>query len=167
MKKIILALACLISVSAFAQENMVDVVMDGKPAKLNTATGVFTFTNGAPSSYTSNNNNNSTPFNTSNNKIHTVSKGETLYSISRQYQISMAQIKSLNNLSTNVLSVNQELQIGYNNSVQTNKASVYTVKKGDSLYRIAKNVNLSVSELKQLNNLEGNTISIGQVLKLK
>ena len=46
MNKIIMALMCLISISAFSQENMVDVIMDGKPAKMNTTTGVFTFTKG-------------------------------------------------------------------------------------------------------------------------
>ena len=111
MNKIILALVCLISISAFSQENMVDVIMDGKPAKMNTTTGVFTFTKGEPSNYTSSNSNTET-IEVTDNTMHTVVQGETMYSISKKYQISMAQIKSLNNLETNVLSVNQQLKIG-------------------------------------------------------
>lgn len=159
---------CLLSISAFSQENIVDVIMDGKPAKMNTTTGVFTFTNGAPSNYTSNNSN-TTPSSSSvaDGATHIVSKGETLYSISKKYEISMAQIKSLNNLETNVLSVNQELKIGYNASAEINENALYTVEKGNTLYQIARDANLSVKELKQLNNLESNIISIGQELKLK
>ena len=166
MKKIILALVCLISISAFSQENMVDVIMDGKPAKMNTVTGVYTFTNGVPSNYTSNKVNTPTS-NVVDGTVHVVSKGETLYSISKKYEISMAQIKSLNSLETNILSVNQELKIGYNTSAEIKETSLYTVKKGDTLYKIAKEANLSIQELKQLNNLENTIISIGQELKLK
>lgn len=182
MNKIVLACVCLISISAFSQQNIVDVTIDGKPAKMNTTTGVYTFTNGAPSSYTSQSKSQIEPvteaaieavagktdvIDAENGTLHTVSMGETLYSISKKYQISMAQIKSINNLDTNVLSVNQKLKIGYNTSVETKEVLVYTVAKGDTLYRIAKASNLSVQELKELNNLENNNISIGQELKLK
>lgn len=165
MKKVILALVCLVSFSVFSQENIVDVIMDGKPAKLNTTTGVFTFTKGTPSSYATNNS--TTDSKPLNGDIHIVGKGETLYSISKKYQLSIAQIKSLNNLVTNVLSVNQELKIGYNTSAKISEFSVYTVKKGDSLYSIARTANITVNALKQLNNLENSIISIGQELKLK
>lgn len=178
MNKIVLACLCLISISAFSQENIVDVTIDGMPAKMNTTTGVYTFTNGEPSSYTSQSNTQTEPTTvavvsetnvivTNDGTIHTVSKGETLYSISKKYQISMAQIKSVNNLDTNVLSVDQKLKIGYNTSAEIKEVLVYTVAKGDTLYRIAKASNLSVQELKELNNLENNNISIGQELKLK
>ncbi|APY00113.1 hypothetical protein BWR22_07250 [Lacinutrix venerupis] len=155
---------------------MVDVVIDGKPAKMNTTTGVYTFTNGAPDSYTSNNtvttvtekaNPNVEAKTVLDSKIHTVVKGETLYSISKKYEISMAHIKSLNNLSSNVLSVNQQLKIGYNTKAEISNNSVYIVKKGDSLFGIAKREGLSVAELKQLNGLETNIIKVGQELKLK
>ena len=166
MKKIILAFLCLISISAFSQEIIVDVTLDGKPAKLNITTGVYTFTNGAPSNYASNANTNvqSSVFD---GTVHTVSKGETLYAISNKYGISIAQIKSLNNLSTNEISINQQLKIGYNTSSQIAYNTLYIIEKGDTLYRIAKDANLSIQELKQLNNLENNSISIGQELKLK
>ena len=42
--------------------------------------------------------------------------------------------------------------------------NTYTVKKGDSLYSIAKKYNISVEELKAANNLSSNLLTIGQVL---
>ena len=42
----------------------------------------------------------------------------------------------------------------------------YTVKKGDSLYSIAKAYNTSVDKIKMLNNLSSNLLSIGDVLKI-
>ena len=44
---------------------------------------------------------------------------------------------------------------------------IYIVKRGDTLYSIARDNNITVSELKQLNNLSNNTIYIGQQLLLK
>lgn len=181
MKKTILAILSVVSISAFAQNTVVDVIMDGKPAKLNTETGVFTFTKGVPESYTktpiktdasvsiatTKENNKASVSKTNTDKIHTVSQGETLYSISKKYGISMAQIKSLNALKSNVLSIDQQLKIGYNTSAELKGSSVYTVLKGDTLYSIAKKHNLSVQELKALNGLENNTISIGQSLIIK
>ena len=49
----------------------------------------------------------------------------------------------------------------------TNDGVFYKVKKGDTLYSIAKSVGLSVETLKALNQLEDNNIKIDQVLKIK
>ena len=48
---------------------------------------------------------------------------------------------------------------------KTLDTTYYKVKKGDTLYSIARKFNISVSKLKQVNNLKNNTISIDQVLK--
>ncbi len=47
---------------------------------------------------------------------------------------------------------------------KSNSQKLYTVKKGDSLWSIAKDYNTTVEELKLRNNLTSNLLSIGQVL---
>ena len=51
--------------------------------------------------------------------------------------------------------------------VESDKPSIYVVKKGDTLWSIAKKHQISLKDLKKLNNLSANTLSIGQKLKLK
>ena len=91
---------------------------------------------------------------------YTVQKGDSLYSIARKYDTTIDRIKDLNNLTTNLLSIGQVLLI----PIDTNLETTYTVKKGDSLYSIAKKYNTTVDRLKQLNNLTSNLLSIGQIL---
>lgn len=91
---------------------------------------------------------------------YTVQKGDSLYSIARKYSTTIDKIKELNNLTTNLLSIGQELLI----PTDTNLETTYTVQKGDSLYSIAKKYNTTVDKLKQLNNLTSNLLSIGQIL---
>ena len=91
---------------------------------------------------------------------YTVQKGDSLYSIARKYDTTIDRIKDLNNLTTNLLSIGQVLLI----PTDTNLETTYTVKKGDSLYSIAKKYNTTVDRLKQLNNLSSNLLSIGQIL---
>ena len=91
---------------------------------------------------------------------YTVQKGDSLYSIARKYDTTIDRIKDLNNITTNLLSIGQVLLI----PTDTNLETTYTVKKGDSLYSIAKKYNTTVDRLKQLNNLTSNLLSIGQIL---
>ena len=91
---------------------------------------------------------------------YTVQKGDSLYSIARKYDTTIDRIKDLNNLTTNLLSIGQVLLI----PTDTNLETTYTVKKGDSLYSIAKKYDTTVDRLKQLNNLSSNLLSIGQIL---
>ena len=91
---------------------------------------------------------------------YTVQKGDSLYSIARKYDTTIDRIKDSNNLTTNLLSIGQVLLI----PTDTNLETTYTVKKGDSLYSIAKKYNTTVDRLKQLNNLTSNLLSIGQIL---
>ncbi len=116
--------------------------------------------------------------------IHTVQKQETLYSISKQYGVSITELKSWNELSGNNLEMGQELKIYRDSrggqvtgdpsesSIVTKgntqqKNTYYTVKSGDTLYRIAREHNMSVSELKALNDLRSNTIAVGQQLTVR
>ena len=92
-------------------------------------------------------------------EIYTVKKGDTLYSIAQKYNVSVDEIKNLNNLTSNQLNIGQQLKI-------PNNSNIYVVKKGDTLYSIANKFDMSVDELKRINNLTSNTLSVGQILKL-
>ena len=96
----------------------------------------------------------------SNNK-YIVKEGDTLYSIAKKNNISVENIKRLNNLKDNNIYKGQELILKNNNTQDEN---IYIVKKGDTLYSIAKDNNMSVAELKELNNLHTNEIYIGDQL---
>ncbi len=108
---------------------------------------------------------------------YVVKKGDTLYSIARSFGTTVDQIIKDNNLNTNVLTIGQNLKIrtsktgvieecfGVDYEPPTNYQT-YTVKKGDSLYQIAKKFNTSVDTIKRKNNLTSNTLSIGQILKI-
>lgn len=116
-----------------------------------------------------------------------VEKGDTLYSISRKYQLTVAELRTANNLSEkDVLKAGQKLIIPEADistaaalsstkqvetkaqSAQTTKTITYTVVKGDTLYGISRKNGMSVAELLSLNNLDNNAvIKVGQKLKIK
>ncbi len=112
-----------------------------------------------------------------------VEKGDTLYSISRKYQITVAELRTANNLSENdVIKVGQKLiipdaDIGTavalssaktaGNATPAGKVSEYVVKKGDTLYGIARKNGMAVADLMALNNLDSSAvIKVGQKLKV-
>lgn len=99
-------------------------------------------------------------------EIYTVKKGDSLWKIANKYNTTVEKLKSANNLKTNTLSVGQKLVIP-SISVSPEVSDTYIVQKGDSLWSIANKFNMTVSELKTLNNLTNNLLSIGQVLKIK
>ena len=95
--------------------------------------------------------------------LYTVMLGDSLYSIARKYNTTVDEIKSLNNLTSNSLSIGQILKIP---STDGSSSVTYVVVSGDSLYSIARKYNTTVDEIKSLNNLSGNALSIGQILKI-
>lgn len=94
--------------------------------------------------------------------IYIVQKGDTLYSVAMANNTTVDELKKANNLTSNILSTGQLLKI----PSALLPESTYIVKKGDSLYSIANKYNTTVDELKRINNLTSNILSIGQVLKL-
>lgn len=94
-------------------------------------------------------------------KNYTVTRGDTLYGISKQFDVPVETIKRVNNLTSNTITVGQVLSIPTNTNTAT-----YTVKAGDTLYKIANQYNTTVQELIELNNLSSNILSIGQQLKV-
>ena len=99
-------------------------------------------------------------------EMYTVKKGDSLWKIANKYNTTVEKLKSANNLKTNTLSIGQKLVIP-SISVSPEVSDTYIVQKGDSLWSIANKFNMTVSELKNLNNLTNNLLSIGQVLKIK
>ena len=99
---------------------------------------------------------------------YVVKKGDSLYSIAKRYNTTVKDITRLNNLTSNNLTVGQLLIIAIDDNATSTPTTYkdYVVKKGDSLYSIANKNNITVDELKKINNLTSNMLSIGQVLKL-
>ena len=98
---------------------------------------------------------------------YTVVSGDTLYGIANKFKVSVDNLKLINNLKNNILSIGQVLKIPNSTIVQDQSKLTYTVKNGDTLYNIARIYNTTVDEIKRLNNLSNNTLSIGQTLILK
>jgi LysM repeat protein len=105
------------------------------------------------------------PYYAPGNEYYTVVKGDSLWSIAKKFNITVDKLKSLNNLTSNLLSIGQRLLV--KEATSTSSGDYYTVQAGDTLYSIARNNNVTVDELKTLNNLTTNTLSIGQILLLK
>ncbi|WP_247231471.1 LysM peptidoglycan-binding domain-containing protein [Telluribacter sp. SYSU D00476] len=115
---------------------------------------------------------------------HLVASGQTYFSISKMYNMSVNNLLSLNNLTTNdKLYVGQRLQVkqssGSSSSNSTapvsapartapagNEYQFHTVMAGETLFRISQNYQASIEELKVLNNMKDNTVKVGQKIKI-
>ncbi len=94
-----------------------------------------------------------------------VSKGDTLYSIAKKLDTSVSELKKINNLSNDILSIGQKLKIP-SKVIDLGDTELYTVKKGDTLYGIANKYGITVDELKGLNDKNNNNLSVGELLKV-
>ena len=103
------------------------------------------------------------------NNVHIVEKGQTLYSISKMYNISVSNLQRWNYLNDYSISIGQSLKVSEGGIPQrlVASSSSHIVEKGQTLYSISKIYNVSVSQLRTLNSLNDNTISIGQELIIK
>lgn len=125
-------------------------------------------------------------------KIHVVKKGEGLAVIAKKYGCTVSDIKSWNGITSNTIPAGKKLTIyahdkkpgakkviaPANNSTpvvatvkntetSTDGFKLYTVKKGDSLYKIAERNNTTVDEIKRLNNFGVNyNLLPGKVIKI-
>ena len=107
---------------------------------------------------------------------YTVVSGDYLSKIANQFGVSVAQLKTWNNLSSDLILIGQKLTVKASSdqttqntttSNTTTSSQTYKVVSGDNLWTIAQRNNLSLQTLKQMNQLTSDTIFIGQVLKLK
>jgi LysM repeat protein len=106
---------------------------------------------------------------------HTVEKGDSLWKIASKYQTTVSDLKSLNNLKSDFLQVNQKLKVSGKavaepvktvTSTTATSTTTYVVKNGDYLGKIANQFSTTVSELKSLNGLNSDKIYVGQTLKV-
>ena len=97
---------------------------------------------------------------------YTVKSGDSLYKIANKYNTTVDELKRVNNLTTNILSIGQVLKIPTSTPKEETNTINYTVKSGDSLYSIANNYNTTVDAIKNANNITSNLLQIGQVLKI-
>ena len=95
---------------------------------------------------------------------YTVELGDSLYGIANKYGMTVEELKSLNNLQSNLLSIGQKLIVKYNSG--SDFVNFYEVKKGDTLYGIALKSNISVNDLMNYNGLTSSFLQVGQVLKI-
>ena len=93
---------------------------------------------------------------------YTVQKGDTLYSISQKFNISVNKLKEINNLNTNTILPGQIIIITENEIPP--QPTTYKVQKGDTLYSISQKFNTTVDAIKRLNNITSNNIYINQEL---
>lgn len=125
--------------------------------------------------------------------VHTVEAGQTLFAVSRLYDVTIAEIQSWNDLEGTQLSEGQELIIFQDQQEErsesedistppddtkpresiirdregTRGTTYYTVRSGDTLTRIAQMHDMTVEQLRDLNNLQSDMLSIGQQLTVR
>lgn len=121
-------------------------------------------------------------------QTYKVKSGDTLWGISFKHGVTVSDLKSWNNLNTDLIFVGQQLTVGKDSDNEnqshsspapekeekptekkpepTNTTNTYTVQYGDSLWAIATKHGMTVSSLKSLNNLTSNVIFPGQRLHI-
>lgn len=92
-------------------------------------------------------------------------KGDSLWKISKKFDIDVPDLIDINNLTDLTLHIGQKLLVP--SSAYEDTDEYYTVKQGDTLWSIARENNITVNELKEINNLTSNLLSVGQQLKIK
>ena len=106
---------------------------------------------------------------------YTVQSDDTLWGIANTHDTTVNNLKQINDLTSDTIYVGQVLKLkqqsttqqGSSQPSQSNSSDFYTVKAGDSLWKIAMGNDLTVDHLKQMNNLTTNTIYVGQQLRIK
>lgn len=112
--------------------------------------------------------------------LHAVQQGETLYSISRKFNVSVDSLKAMNGLTSNDLTLGNNLIVGYQKSQEQEQPVItekpqkievaehsHVVASSETLYSLSKKYGIGVDEIKALNDLNSNSLEIGQVLVLK
>ncbi|ULC58093.1 LysM peptidoglycan-binding domain-containing protein [Flaviramulus sp. BrNp1-15] len=157
----------------FAQQKPVykEVLLNGKPARLNVATGEFIVygKKGYDTIRSMQVINEVESESEIASDVHIVKKGETLFTLSKKYNLPLDELKRVNNLESNLIHVGQKIRVKSVDAVEnsSNTSTIWVVSKGDTLFSISQKTNTSISQIKDLNNIKGNSIFVGQKLRLK
>ncbi|MFT7032554.1 MAG: membrane-bound lytic murein transglycosylase D [Cyclobacteriaceae bacterium] len=113
-----------------------------------------------------------------NYRIHKIEKGETLYSISKKYNVQVIDLMDIND-TNRAISIGQELYIPEREAevikefeeedkeVEKSDISLHVVGPGDTIYKISKMYNISVEKLLELNQKDNFDLAIGEKLVVK
>ena len=97
--------------------------------------------------------------------FYTVVKGDSLWSIANKFGVTVQELRDVNNLASDTLSIGQILRIPTKNN-DSMGSSIYTVQRGDTLWSIASRYGVSINDIRTANNLTSDALSIGQVLNI-
>jgi membrane-bound lytic murein transglycosylase D len=110
---------------------------------------------------------NAAPKLTGKKSYYQIRRGDSLWSIARNYNVSPEDIRRWNNLKNNTIHPGNRLFLMVADTGESMADSYYQVRRGDSLWSIARNHNISPEDIKKWNNLENNTIHPGNRLLIK
>lgn len=94
-----------------------------------------------------------------------VKSGDTLWGVAQKHSTTIGDIKSLNGLTSNTIIVGQTLKVHVNMDAGI-KNMEYSVQPGNTLYYLAEYFGTTVDKIKSANGLTGNTIYVGQLLRI-
>jgi membrane-bound lytic murein transglycosylase D len=104
-------------------------------------------------------------------EMYIVSEGDSLWSISKKYNLEVRDLAKMNSLNENeILQLGQQLSIGNKNihrNMESKKRTIlYSVKQGDNLYKISELFDVTIKSIEEINNFDEATLMPGQIIKI-
>jgi len=103
---------------------------------------------------------------TQQSQTYTVVAGDSLFLIARKFNMTVDELRRLNNLTTDTIFVGQVLTVVGASTAPQPTMTNHTVVSGDTLFLVARRYGVTVEQLRQANNLTSDVLMIGQVLKV-
>ena len=104
-------------------------------------------------------------------EMYIVSEGDSLWKIARKYNLEVKDLARMNSINENsYLYLGQQLTVGNKNihrNIESKKRTIlYSVKQGDSLYKIAELFDVSIKNIKEINEMNNDSLMPGQIIKV-